>query len=242
MSLMQHLIIRLPFSNTDKSTVYYWLQNRRRTPLIKEFIKNAAEYLRTNKQTDLKILSTQPQYEKHIIGKYTYGVKSPLVLTDNNGGKNGTLKIGKYCSISSGVTIMLSGEHRPDWVTTYPFSAIFQNFRDYSEGVSATKGDVEIGNDVWIGMNVLILSGVKIGDGAVIGAGCVVAKDVEPYAIVAGNPARLIRKRFPQDVIDKLLELKWWNWDRAKISENMPYLMSNRIEEFVKRNSPNLLA
>ncbi len=183
----------------------------------------------------MHFLADEPQYLNHSIGHYTYGVKSPLILSNTTGEKSGALKIGKFCSIASGVTILLGGEHRLDWVTTYPFSRIFNKYKKLSED-SATKGDVVIGNDVWIGMDVLVLSGVTIGDGAVVGAGSVVAKDVDPYAIVAGNPARLIRKRFDDDVIRKLLKIKWWDWDAKRLNENMPFILSNDIKGFIERN------
>jgi hypothetical protein len=132
---------------------------------------------------------------------------------------------------------LLGGEHRPDWVTTYPFSSFFEDFQKY-KGASTTKGDLVIGNDEWIGMNVMILSGVTVGDGAVIGAGSIVARDVESYSIVAGNLAKLIRKRFNQDIIDKLLKIKWWKWDKSRIEANMPLLLSNKIEGFIAKNNP----
>jgi len=103
-------------------------------------------------------------------------------------------------------------------------------------GHPSTKGDVTIGNDVWVGINTLVLSGVSIGDGAVIGASSVVANDVPPYTVVAGNPARLIRRRFDDETIKKLLEMKWWNWDIQKIKDNMPLLRSNHIAEFIEKN------
>jgi acetyltransferase-like isoleucine patch superfamily enzyme len=184
----------------------------------------------------MHILSQEPRYSSYSVGKFSYGVNSPLVLGNMAGGKTGSLKIGKFCSIASGVTIILDGEHRPDWVTTYPFSIIFKKFSDLP-WASTTKGDVIIGNDVWIGIDALILSGVTVGDGAIIGAGSVVARDVEPYAIVAGNPARLIRKRFDLETINKLLEIKWWDWDTERITENMPLLLSNKINEFIEKNS-----
>jgi virginiamycin A acetyltransferase len=202
--------------------------------------------LRSTKKSDLPFdhrlirpaffLSQESPYSSYSVGKFSYGVNLPLVFSNATGDKSGSLKIGKFCSIGSGVTILLGGEHRPDWVTTYPFSVLFKKFDDF-HGASTTKGDVVIGNDVWIGMNVLILSSVTVGDGAVIGACSVVTRDVEPYAIVAGNPARLIRKRFDQAVINKLLEIKWWDWDAGRITENMPLLLSNRINEFVEKNS-----
>ena len=179
------------------------------------------------------------KYAIYSVGKFTYG--EPTVLS---WGEKATLVIGNFCSIAGGVTILLGGEHRPDWVTTFPFSKFFTEFQTIT-GHPATKGDVTIGNDVWIGMNSLILSGVNIGDGAVIGANSVIARDVEPYSMVAGNPAKLIRKRFDQTTIDKLLKIKWWNWDVQRIKENVSLMLSTKVKEFVEKNTvvitPNLM-
>jgi len=171
-----------------------------------------------------------PKYSEYSIGRFSYG--APKVLRWGNDSK---LEIGSFCSIADDVFILLSGEHQPDWITMYPFNVLFSEFQRFS-GHSTTKGDVIIGNDVWIGTNVIILSGVKIGDGAVIGAGSVVTKDVEPYAIVAGNPAKLVRMRFDEETVDILLRIKWWNWDIQHIREDMPLLLSNRVKEFIDKN------
>ena len=162
------------------------------------------------------------------IGKHTYG--NPTVIKGRN---SGDLKIGKYCSISEQVLIMLGREHRKDWVTTYPFPAFHEAWPEAKDipGVEISKGDVIIGNDVWICFGATILSGVTIGDGAVIGARAVVTKDVAPYAVVAGNPAREIKKRFSDEQIKKLLEIKWWDWPEDKIRENINILCSPDIEK-----------
>ena len=157
-----------------------------------------------------------------IVGAHTYGF--PNVYTWNNETK---LRVGKYCSIAEGVVVVLGGEHRMDWITTFPFSALLQDWPDAVsiQGHPATKGDVVVGNDVWIGHGALLLSGVKIGDGAVIGAGSVVTKDVEDYAVVAGNPAKFVKYRFDETIRKNLKELAWWDWSDQKVSENLAGLM-----------------
>lgn len=165
-------------------------------------------------------------------GKYSYG--SPKVYDMWGGGK---LKVGNFCSIALGVEIFLGGNHRTDWVSTYPFGHINTHvFNSYNgAGHPASKGDVVIGNDVWIGANVTIMSGVVIGDGAVIANNSHVVKNVEPYAIVGGNPARLIRYRFSPEQISQLLEIKWWDWDDAKINRCAPLLCQTDIDLFIQQ-------
>lgn len=148
-------------------------------------------------------------------------------------GEVADLYIGKYCSIAKEVEVFLGGNHRVDWVTTYPFSKMWKEF-NYIEGHPATKGDVIIENDVWIGARVIIMSGVTIHDGAVICAGSVVTRDVPPYAIYGGNPAKLIRYRFNRRQIHALLKIKWWDWEEDKIREYMPLLLSGDVNKFIK--------
>lgn len=146
--------------------------------------------------------------------------------------RRSTCKIGSFCSISDSVKILIGGLHRPDWVTTWPFNILREQFANL-EGNPVSKGDVIIGNDVWIGFDALILSGITVGDGAVIGARAVVTKDVPPYGIVAGNPARLIRKRFDDTTIARLLKLSWWNWEDEKINKFVPLMCDTNIAQFL---------
>jgi acetyltransferase-like isoleucine patch superfamily enzyme len=145
------------------------------------------------------------------------------------------LMIGKFCSIAGNLNIYLGGDHRTDWVTTYPFGTIHNNIFNKFDGTGhpKTNGDVVIGNDVWICDNVTIMSGVTIGDGAVIACNSHVVKNVEPYSIVGGNPAKLIKYRFTPEQIEKLLEIKWWNWDDDKINDFTPVLCNNNIDDFI---------
>jgi acetyltransferase-like isoleucine patch superfamily enzyme len=133
------------------------------------------------------------------IGEHTYG--TPAVLTWQEGT---SLKIGKYSSIADNVTIFLGGNHRTDWVTTYPFN-VLDPAADYIKGHPHSRGDVIIGNYVWPGRGYVIMSGVTIGDGACVAANAVVTRNVAPYAIVGGSPAKIIRKRFTDAQIEHLL-------------------------------------
>lgn len=160
------------------------------------------------------------------IGRASYGADLKIVAWDDKT----KLKIGAFCSFAENVKILLGGEHRKDWATTYPFSVLW----GFSiSGHPATKGNVIIGNDVWIGTEVLILSGVHIGDGAVVGAGSVVEKDVHPYEVVSGNRAIHRTWRFSPPVIDRFLKLKWWDWSDEKIREFMPLMLDTNIERFL---------
>ncbi|CAN1485820.1 WbbJ Acetyltransferase (isoleucine patch superfamily) [Flavobacteriaceae bacterium] len=143
------------------------------------------------------------------------------------------LIIGKFCMIASDVKFIMNGaNHLTNAVTTYPFAIFGHGWEDAMEGKQyPQKGDIHIGNDVWIGYNATIMAGVTIGDGAIIATNATVIKDVAPYSIVGGNPATEIKKRFSVDVIERLLKIKWWNWDIEKITRNVQNLTDLDIEK-----------
>lgn len=145
------------------------------------------------------------------------------------------LIIGKFCMIASGVTFIMNGaNHLTDAVSTYPFAIFGSGWEHAMEGKKyPSKGNTVIGNDVWIGYNATIMPGVHIGDGAIIASNSTVTKDVEPFAVVGGNPAREIKKRFAAEDIEKLLELKWWDWDMEKITQHLHHLTGNHIDDLL---------
>ncbi|MDX8338864.1 CatB-related O-acetyltransferase [Draconibacterium sp. IB214405] len=146
------------------------------------------------------------------------------------------LIIGKFCMIASDVKFIMNGaNHLTNAVSSYPFAIFGKGWENAMDGKSyPQKGDITIGNDVWIGFNATIMAGVTIGDGAVIAANSTVVKDVEPYSIVGGNPANEIKKRFSEDKIAKLLELKWWDWEIEKITKNVQHLAGNDIGKIME--------
>lgn len=145
------------------------------------------------------------------------------------------LTIGKFCSIACGAKfIFTSANHTMHSLSTYTFPLFFEEWDLDKANVTDAwdnKGNITVGNDVWIGYEAVILSGVTIGDGAIIGTRAVVTKDIPPYAIVGGVPAKLIRKRFSDEVIAELLKIQWWNWSENRIRENIAAIQSGRIDE-----------
>ena len=172
------------------------------------------------------------------IGRHSYNVNNVNVLYW--GISDYDAYIGNFCSIAENCNIIVGGGHRTDWITTFPFPCLDPWNRFVKEpsvrDAQPSKGDVHIGNDVWIGMNSTIMSGVTIGDGAVLAANSHVFKNVPPYAIVGGNPARIIAMRFDDETIDGLLRLKWWDWSDQKILDNTRLLCSNDVEKLLALN------
>ena len=167
------------------------------------------------------------------IGKYTYDMKN---IKLEFGWGPSSLFVGSFCSISNNCTIFLGGNHRTDWITTFPFGHIYKEvFNKFDgKGHPKTNGHVVIENDVWIGNNVTIMSGVIIGSGSVIAANSHVVKSMFPYSMVGGNPAKLIKYRFNDEIIAKLLKLQWWNMSDEKINKISPLLCSNNFNELFK--------
>jgi len=145
------------------------------------------------------------------------------------------LTIGKYCSFAARVSILLGGEHRLDMATTFPFAEIPEPWSETKAlpHMTGSKGDISIGNDVWIGHGTTILSGVTIGDGAVLGASAMVCRNIAPYSIVGGNPAKTIKMRFADDTISRLMKLAWWDWSEEKVHANIHLICSPDIESLL---------
>lgn len=164
------------------------------------------------------------------IGAYSYG--RPKVRFADSGRR---LTIGRYCSIADKVEILLGGGHRLDWATTYPFAAMEGLFPDARapEDYHVARGDVTIGHDVWLGSGCLILPGVTVGHGAVVAARAVVTRDVPPYAVAAGNPARVVRTRFDAATVAALLDAAWWDLPHATVSGLVPLLCSDRTDDLL---------
>lgn len=180
--------------------------------------------------------------ENITVGDYTmYNdfVNDPVQFEKNNvlyhyPINNDKLIIGKFCSIGCGAKFLFnSANHTMKSLSSYPFPLFFDEWGLDIKDVAQSwdnKGDIIIGNDVWIGYEAVIMAGVTIGDGAVVATRSVVTKDVEPYTIVGGVPAKPIKKRFDDETVNSLVEIKWWDWDKEKIRENIEAIKSGNAE------------
>jgi len=162
-----------------------------------------------------------------LVGEHTFG--APRILS---WGKDDRLIIGKYCMFANNVIVVLGGEHDLSRVTCYPLRSRINRLREDID--TTNKGPIVIGNDVWIGVGSFILSGVTIGDGAIVGAGAVVTQSLPAYAIAGGVPAKVLRFRFSEDQIEKLLKIAWWNWHDDKIRANLDYFYAD-VADFIAR-------
>ena len=203
--------------------------------------------MKNGKKPDPNVIHPIPGYEKEIYvkptvtnpniiaGDFTYIADSEFEshVTNFYPWSRDKLIIGKFCQIAAGVEfIMNDANHQMNAISTFPFYTLEGwNMDAPLESDMPFKGNTVIGNDVWIGQNAVILPGVHIGDGAIIGANSIVGSDVEPYTIVVGNPARVLRKRFDEELIDLMLRLKWWDKSIEEIDSLIPLLTSSNLEK-----------
>ena len=203
-------------SGPDKNTIYP-LANYERLCFLKNIIRNpniiVGDYTYYDDMENVHHFERNVRYHFDFVGD--------------------KLVIGKFCMIASDVTFIMNGaNHLTDAISTYPFAVFGHGWEHSMDGKQyPQKGDITIGNDVWIGYRATIMAGVTIGDGAIIAANATVTKDVAPYAIVGGNPAMEIRKRFSDEKIGRLLDIKWWDWPIEKITENVQLLTGNDVEK-----------
>jgi len=167
------------------------------------------------------------QYPRYTVGVGTYGIPEVLEFGDDT-----VLRIGSYTSIAAGVRVLLGGEHRTDWITTYPFPAMINGLEDIKD-YAPSKGDVVIGSDCWICAGATILSGVTIGHGAIVAAGAVVGRDVAPFSVVGGVPCKFIRWRFEENVREQLLQAAWWDWPKDEVKSVARKLCSSDMDGFL---------
>ncbi|MGV6395145.1 CatB-related O-acetyltransferase [Pseudomonas caspiana] len=167
------------------------------------------------------------KYPRYTFGVGTYGIPEVIEFGDDT-----ILRVGSYTSIAEGVRILLGGEHRTDWITTYPFPAMIREVEDIKD-YAPSKGDVVIGSDCWICADAMILSGVTIGHGAIVAAGAVVTRDVAPFSVVGGNPCKFIRWRFEEEVREELLQAAWWDWPMEEVKTVARTLCSSDMPSFL---------
>ena len=203
--------------------------------------------MKDEKKPDPNVIHPIPGYDKEIyvkptitnpniiVGDFTYIADSEFEshVTHHYEWNDDKLIIGKFCQIAAGVEFVMNGaNHQMNAVSTFPFYTLEGwNMNPPEQSDLPLKGDTVIGNDVWIGQNAVILPGVHIGDGVIIGANSVVGSDVEPYTIVVGNPANVLRKRFDDELISVMLQFKWWDKSIEEIDSLIPVLTNRDLEQ-----------
>jgi virginiamycin A acetyltransferase len=229
---INHKVIPLKYRDVFEETGKDYVADADLWIRMKEFIKN--NNLKAYYITSLTCFyhSEIKDHTNNTIprGKHTYGPEPKIIGVPEIAIGS---KIGKFCSIAENLQFIVRGAHMIDWITTYPFQALWD--MDVPLHDLPPHSPITIGNDVWIAANVKIKQGVSIGDGAVLATECFVTKDVPPYAVVGGNPAKIIKYRFTEEQIKDLLEIKWWDWEDEEIKKIVPLLVSNNIDEFIKK-------
>lgn len=193
--------------------------------LLKE--RKTRKHLRRMDKLERSAEKIRLRYPRYTVGVGTYGIPEVLEFGDDT-----VLRIGSYTSIAEGVRILLGGEHRTDWLTTYPFPAMVDSLADIRD-YAPSKGDVVIGSDCWICAGATILSGVTIGHGAIVAAGAMVTRDVAPYSVVGGNPCKFIRWRFEEAMREELLQAAWWDWPMDEVKSIARDLCTSDPESFL---------
>lgn len=201
----------------DPEIKFPLLAKLERTCFLKNFITRnniiVGDYTYYDDETDVR------NFEKNVLYHYDF-IGDKLI-------------IGKFCQIASDVQFLMNGMfHMKDSFSTYPFSIFSKECAEKypADAKFPFKGDTVIGNDVWIGYKAKFMPGIKVGDGAIIGTDALITKNVGPYEIWGGNPAHLICKRFPDDIIELLLNVQWWNWNINDIEKNVDILISSDVE------------
>lgn len=162
----------------------------------------------------------------------------PRLLSFGRAARPTPVTIGRYASVHHTAEVFTGGGHHPEWVSMYGFRLRFGLPGAGDDGQPWSRGPVRIGSDTWVGWRALIMSGVDIGDGAVVAAGAVVTKDVPAYAVVGGNPARVIRYRFDEATIEALLRIRWWDWPQERVLAHVDQLNCPDVGDFVRRHDP----
>jgi acetyltransferase-like isoleucine patch superfamily enzyme len=153
-------------------------------------------------------------------------------------GDTGRVIIGNFASVAPDADFYVGGQHRTEWVSQYGLRAMLDLPGAHEDGFTHGRGDIVVGSDTWVTNGCTVMSGVTIGDGAVVGTKAVVAKDVRPYAIVVGNPAREIRRRFSDEQVEALLRIRWWDWPTEQVKQHIELICSPDIDAFIARFDP----